>query len=66
MLMVLAKRLLFGAVSGFLIAFALPPWGWWPLAILGFALFAYATESASRLERFSAGWAAGFVWLAMG
>ncbi len=64
--MVLAKRLLFGAVSGFLIAFALPPWGWWPLAILGFALFAYATESASRLERFSAGWAAGFVWLAMG
>lgn len=64
--MVLAKRLLLGAMSGFLIAFSLPPWGWWPLGLIGFALFALATEATSRLERFSAGWAAGFVWLAMG
>lgn len=64
--MVLAKRLLLGAMSGFLIAFSLPPWGWWPLGLIGFALFALASESTSRLERFSAGWAAGFVWLAMG
>lgn len=64
--MVLAKRLLLGAISGLLIAFALPPWGWWPLGIIGFALFAHGTNSASRLDRFAAGWAAGFVWLAIG
>lgn len=64
--MVLSKPLLLGAISGFLIAFALPPWGWWPLALLGFALFAFATDSSSRLDRFAAGWAAGFVWLAIG
>ncbi len=58
--------ILLGAVSGFLIAFALPPWGWWPLALVGFALFDHATDKTSALERFSAGWAAGFVWLAMG
>lgn len=62
----LPKRLLFGAVAGFLIAFSLPPWGWWPLALLGFALFDHTTDSSSRLERFSGGWATGFVWLAMG
>lgn len=64
--MPLPKRLVLGAVSGFLIAFALPPWGWWPLALVGFALFAHATDSPSGVERFGAGWAAGFVWLAMG
>lgn len=62
----LPKRLLLGAVSGFLVAFSLPPWGWWPLAFAGFALFAHATDSTDRIERFAGGWAAGFVWLAMG
>lgn len=64
--MQLPKRLVLGAVAGFLIAFALPPWGWWPLALVGFALFAHATDSTSRVERFAGGWAAGFVWLAIG
>jgi apolipoprotein N-acyltransferase len=62
----IARLIALGAVAGFLVAFSLPPWGWWPLAFVGFALFDHLCAASSRLERFSAGWAAGFVWLAMG
>ena len=58
--------LLLGAFAGFLIAFALPPWGWWPSAIAGFALFDYLGTDASRRQRFATGAAGGMVWLAMG
>lgn len=56
-----------GLLAGFLIAFSLPPWGWWPLTFLGIALFDHlAVETTSRRHRFLAGWATGFLWLAMG
>jgi apolipoprotein N-acyltransferase len=55
-----------GGLAGFLIAFSLPPWGWWPLAFFGFALLDFLCDDASRRARFIAGWAAGFVWLAIG
>ena len=58
--------LLLGAFAGFLIAFGLPPWGWWPSTIIGFALFDYLGVDASRRRRFATGAAAGIVWLAMG
>ena len=58
--------LILGAFAGFLIAFALPPWGWWPSALAGFALFDYLGVDASRRQRFATGAAAGIVWLAMG
>ena len=60
------RVLLLGAFAGFLIAFALPPWGWWPSAIAGFALFDHLGADASRRQRFATGAAAGIVWLAMG
>ncbi len=62
----ISRLILLGALAGFLIAFALPPWGWWPLAIVGFALFDHALGGRERVERFALGWAVGFVWLAMG
>jgi apolipoprotein N-acyltransferase len=56
-----------GALAGFLIAFSLPPWGWWPLTFVGLALFDHLSASAtSRRQRFLGGWATGFIWLAMG
>lgn len=64
--MQIGRLILLGAVAGFLIAFALPPWGWWPLAIAGFALFDHLAGGTDRVGRFAYGWAAGFVWLAMG
>lgn len=62
----LLLKMLLGAVAGFLIAFSLPPWGWWPLAFIGLALFDYLAGDESRKARFLSGWAAGLVWLAMG
>jgi apolipoprotein N-acyltransferase len=61
------QSILGGLVAGFLIAFSLPPWGWWPLTFLGIALFDHlAVEATSRRQRFLNGWATGFLWLAMG
>ena len=60
------KSLILGGISGFLVAFSLPPWGWWPLALVGFALFDYLCGESSKRSRFLSGWAAGLVWLAMG
>ncbi len=61
-----AQTLLLGGFAGFLVAFSLPPWGWWPLAFAGFALFDYLCGSESKRLRFLGGWAAGMVWLGMG
>ena len=61
-----AKTLVLGGLAGFLIAFSLPPWGWWPLALAGFALVDYLCGTESKRLRFLAGWATGLVWLAMG
>ncbi len=62
----LPVKILLGAFSGFLIAFSLPPWGFWPLALFGLALFDYLAGDESKKARFFSGWAAGLVWLAMG
>jgi len=61
-----AKSLILGSVAGFLIAFSLPPWGWWPLALAGFAIFDHLCGAETSQQRFFAGWGAGMVWLGMG
>ena len=62
----LPAKILLGAFAGFLIAFSLPPWGWWPLTFVGIALLDYLGVGATKKARFFSGWAAGLVWLAMG
>lgn len=62
----LLPLVLLGALSGFLIAFSLPPWGWWPLTFVGIALFDYVSSTKSKKARFLSGWATGAVWLGMG
>jgi apolipoprotein N-acyltransferase len=55
--------------SGVLVALAMPPWGFWPLAILGVALFEVALgASPSKRERFRLGllFGAGWMYLGMG
>ena len=53
--------------GGLLVALALPPWGWWPLAFVGIALFEFATGiDPSRRARFWCGAAFGLGWLATG
>lgn len=58
--------------SGILVAFSLPPWGWWPLAFIGIAIFARITTSGTTRLRtqfflgtiFAFGWfAPGMCWM---
>ena len=58
--------------SGTLVAFSLPPWGWWPLAFIGIAIFARITTSGTTRPRtqfllgtiFAFGWfAPGMCWM---
>jgi apolipoprotein N-acyltransferase len=46
-------------VGGVLLAFSLPPWGWWPLAYLGAALVYWRLHGLPWRLRLAAGWLAG-------
>ena len=35
-------------LAGLLLAFSLPPWGWWPLAFVAFALFSHQLDEPSK------------------
>lgn len=54
--------MLLGFISGLLICASLPPWGWWPLAPIGIALWLHAIDSPSRLQRFMVSWMVGVAW----
>jgi apolipoprotein N-acyltransferase len=57
--------------GGVLVALSLPPWGWWPLALVGIALLDRAVADTRRVVRFRRTWLAGVgllgpstVWMA--
>ena len=54
--------------SGALVAFSLPPWGWWPLAFIGIAIFARITTSGitNKRTQFLLGTIFAFGWFAPG
>ena len=52
--------LLLALGGGFLVALSLPPWGWWPLAFVGVAVFEIALgPDPGRGARFGRGMAFG-------
>jgi apolipoprotein N-acyltransferase len=54
-------------LGGALVALSLPPWGWWPLAFVGLALFDVALGDApTRAQRFRRGAAFGAGWMYLG
>lgn len=53
-----------GLVAGLLICAALPPWGWWPLAPIGIALWIHLLSNPSRTTRMLISWAVGIAWFA--
>ena len=59
------KQYLVAVVAGLLVAFSLPPWGWWPLAYAGVALFATHKPTSNR-ARFMFGTMFALAWLAPG
>jgi apolipoprotein N-acyltransferase len=59
------KQNLVAIVAGLLVAFSLPPWGWWPLAYVGVAVFATCRSNSNR-ARFMFGTMFALAWLAPG
>lgn len=58
-------RLPLALVAGLLICFALPPWGWWPLAIIGIAVWVHLTgQTVSRWDRFLTSAVVAIAWFA--
>ncbi len=54
------------AVAGALIWLSLPPWGWWPLAIVGLALLDDLLSDTSWATRARRMWLVALCWLAPG
>jgi len=51
-------------LGGLLVAAALPPWGLWPLAFLGIAIYETAAQHATTgRQRAARGWLFGAAWL---
>ena len=50
--------------AGLLICFALPPWGWWPLAPVGIALWLAELGGRSTSRRFAVGYLVAVGWFA--
>lgn len=50
-------------ISGLLVALSMPPWGWWPLAFVGLAMFTSLELTAARTrQRFTTGFVFGLGW----
>ncbi|MEO8695596.1 MAG: apolipoprotein N-acyltransferase [Acidimicrobiales bacterium] len=58
-----ARTVAHAAFAGLAIAAALPPWGWWPLAFVGLALFDRLVADQPARARFERGWLAAAFWL---
>ncbi|HUP75497.1 MAG TPA: apolipoprotein N-acyltransferase [Acidimicrobiales bacterium] len=61
-----ARTVAHAASAGLAIAAALPPWGWWPLAFVGLALFDRLIADQPARTRFKRGWLAAAFWLTPG
>jgi len=57
---------LLALIGGGLVAFSLPPWGWWPLAFVGIAVLDRVLTGRSRRSCFTRGWLFGMGWLPAG
>lgn len=61
------RRVLAAALGGTLVAFSLPPWGFWPLAFLGVVIFESAQgANPTRGQAAARGFAFGLPWMAIG
>ncbi|WP_148288655.1 apolipoprotein N-acyltransferase [Ilumatobacter nonamiensis] len=53
--------------AGVLVALSLPPWGFWPLALIGVVLFDVSLGAdPTRRQRFAFGWLFGAGWMFIG
>ena len=55
-------RWVLGLLAGLLVCFAMPPWGWWPLAPIGIGLWGWLLDELDWRGRFAVGAFAGLGW----
>ena len=60
------RILLPSLASGFLLALSLPPWGWWPLGLVGAGLLYWRLAALAWRARLWSGWWAGIGCFALG
>jgi apolipoprotein N-acyltransferase len=61
------RRALVALAGGLGVAFSLPPWGWWPLAFAGVALFELSLGGTPSVRlRAGLGFVFAFAWMATG
>ena len=57
------QRYLRSLIAGLLVAISMPPWGWWPLAFIGLAMFTSLELAAPNArQRFTTGFIFGLGW----
>ena len=57
------RRFARALIAGLLVASSMPPWGWWPLAFVGIAMFTSLELTASSArQRFITGFVFGLGW----
>ena len=57
------RRFARALIAGLLVASSMPPWGWWPLAFMGLAMFTSLELTASSArQRFTTGFVFGLGW----
>ncbi len=62
-----SRATLLAVIGGVLTAFALPPWGWWPLAFVGVAMLESSLgEAPTRRQRFGRVWLFAAAWFYLG
>ncbi len=57
-----ARPRLAAALAGVLVASGLPPWGWWPLSLVGIGLWFTVIEARPARSRFWLSVLTGFTW----
>ena len=61
------SRKIVALASGLLVGLGLPPWGWWPLTIVGIAIFfAVCNLTQNDRENFTLGTLFSIAWLSLG
>ncbi len=55
--------MLLAVAAGFSIAASVPPWGWWPMAFVAFALVDQLLKGASAKVRFGRMWLVTIAWM---
>ncbi len=62
-----SKRPVLALLGGLMVAFSMPPWGFWPLALIGVAALEIAIgDSLTRRQRAWFGFAFGAAWMYVG